>query len=193
MRALALVLMFGACSAYDTDLGPTPYLCGETAPECPEGYACQDDITTGQRVCVGIGGTLSNEFECVDDSASEPNNMLDVATMTPLDGEKTFEQNNLAICPAGDKDLFEITITTQNENIELIAEFQANGATLVGAILNAGGIPIATSAPVAGGSTKIRAFAQNLPTGTYYAQIAASVGATVNVNNYQITINITGP
>ncbi len=194
MRALAfLALALAACSAYDDNLGPTPYLCGETDPPCPDGYACQDDITTGERVCVGGGGSLSNDFDCADDSQLEPNNMLDVATATPLDGVKTFAQEGLAICPANDKDLFAITIATQNENIELVAEFQANGAELVGAILNAGGIPIATAKPVDGEPTKIRAFAQNLPAGKYYAQVAAGVSGTLTLNNYQIDLAISGP
>lgn len=194
MRALGfLVITLAACSAYDDNIGPTPYLCGETEPPCPEGYTCQDDITTGEQVCVGGGGSLSHDFDCADDSASEPNNMLDVATATSLDGMKTFAKEGLAICPANDKDLFTITIATQNEKIELIAEFQANGAALVGAILNAGGIPIATSAPVSGEPTKIRAFAQNLPAGQYYAQVAAGVGAALTLNNYKLDLVVSGP
>lgn len=195
MRALpcfALVLV-GACSAYDGDIGPTPYLCGETDPPCPEGYTCQDDITTGEQVCVGGNGMLSHDFDCADDSASEPNNMLDVATMTPLDGMKMFAKDGLAICPAGDKDLFAITIATQNETVELTAEFQANGAPLVGAILNAGGIPIATASLVAGETTKIHAMAQNLPAGKYYAQVAAGVSGALTLNNYKVALAVSGP
>ncbi len=190
---LLVVVSVGACSAYDEDIGPTPYLCGETDPPCPEGYACQDDITTGERVCVGNGGMLSNDFDCDDDSAVEPNNMLDVAIDTGLDGMKMYERDGLAICPAGDKDLFAITITTANEDIELLASFQANGAPLAGAILNAGGIPIATASPVSGETLRIRAFAQNLPPGKYYAQIAASVGSVVTLNNYSTQVTVSGP
>lgn len=194
MRVIAiLAIVLSACSAYDSDIGPTPYLCGETDPPCPEGYACQDDITTGEKVCVGGNGMLSNDFDCADDSASEPNNMLDVATATPLDGTKTFAMDMLAICPAGDKDLFAITIATQNETIEMSAEFQANGAPLVGTILNAGGIPIATATLVTGETTKIHAIAQNLPAAKYYVQVAASVGATLTLNNYKVALTVSGP
>jgi hypothetical protein len=197
MRTLTLSLLAAttlvACDAYDTDLGPTPYLCGPTEPKCPDGYSCQDDITTGEQVCVANGGMLSNNFDCADDSATEPNNALDAATATTIDTMKTFSQDNLAICPAGDKDLFALTVSTQNENVELVVDFQNNGATLVGAILNAGGIPIATAAPVTGEPFKIRAFAQNLPTGQYYAQVAAAVSGTLTVNNYKIALTVTGP
>jgi len=195
MRALPLLaLALAACSAYDTDIGPTPYLCSDSAdPPCPEGYTCQDDITTGERVCVASGDHLSSEFDCADDSAIEPNNMLDVATMTPLDGMRSFTKDGLAICPAGDKDLFAITLAQQNESITLEAEFSPSGATLVGAILNAGGVPIATAQGVAGEPTKIRTVAQNLPAGTYYAQIAASVTATVTLNNYKVSLDVGGP
>lgn len=188
--AIALVT---ACSAYDTDLGPTPYLCGETEPRCPDGYACQDDITTGEQVCVGGGGMLSSDFDCADDSASEPNNALDVATATPVDGEKTFAKDGLAVCPAGDKDLFALTVGTLNEDVELIVEYQSDGANLVGAILNAGGIPIATTAPVTGNPYKVRAFAQNLTPGQYYVQVAAAVSGTLTLNNYKLSIAVTGP
>lgn len=193
MRALPCLLLVTACSAYDSDIGPTPYLCGETDPPCPEGYACQDDITTGERVCVGNGGMLSTDFDCADDSALEPNNMLDVALDTGLDGMKMYEQDGLAICPAGDKDLFAVTIATAPANIELTATFQANGAELVGAILNAGGIPIATTAPITGEPLRIRAIARNVPAGQYYVQIAAGVGGALTLNNYDTQITITNP
>ena len=191
MRALPLLLVIlGACSAYDEDIGPTPYLCGETDPPCPEGYACQDDITTGERVCVGGGGMLSNDFDCDDDSAFEPNNLISEATAT---GAKTFDQDGLAICPANDKDLFVVDITSHGEDVEITLEFQANGATLVAALLNTGGIPISTSDPVDGSMTQARAFAQNLPASKYYAQVAAEVGDGLTLNNYSISIKITGP
>lgn len=192
MRALPLLLLaLGACSAYDDDIGPTPYLCGETDPPCPEGYACQDDITTGERVCVGGGGSLSNDFDCDDDSQFEPNNLISEATPT---GSKTFAQDGLSICPANDKDLFVVDIATQGEDVEITVEFQGNGAPLVAALLNTGGVPIATSDPVAGEeTTKARAFAQNLPASKYYAQVAATVGDSLTLNNYSISIKITGP
>lgn len=196
MRALApalalAILGTAACSAYDEDIGPTPYLCSDSAdPPCPEGYACQDDITTGERVCVGQGGMLSSNFDCADDSSVEPNNMLDVAVATGLDAMKTYAKDGLSICPAGDKDVFAITISAQNKSITLEAEFTANGATLVASILNAGGIPIETSQPVSGEPTKIRAVVANLPAGQYYAQVAASVGGALTLNNYKVSLDI---
>ena len=110
-----------------------------------------------------------------------------------FDGMKTFSKDGLAICPAGDKDLFSVVSGTQNENVGLIVEFQNNGATLDVAILNAGGIPIATGTAVTGNVFKVRAFAQNLPAGQYYAQVAAAVSGTLTLNNYQLTLNVTGP
>lgn len=198
MRALRYLLVaglaaLGACSAYDTDLGPTPFLCGETDPKCPDGYNCLDDITTGEQVCVVEGGDIDSDFDCIDDSALEPNNAIDTATATPVDGMKTYEKGDLSICPAGDKDLFAISIGTQNENIELTVDFGSNGAQLVAAILNAGGIPIRTAAPVMGEPFRIQAIARNMPVGQYYAQIAASVSGAISLNNYSFTINVTGP
>ncbi len=127
--ALAVALSaLTACDGYDSNIGPTPYQCAEAKPRCPDGYSCQEDITTGEQVCVGRGGVSNTEFNCADDSAIEPNGMLDVATAASLDGMRTFAKDGLAICPAGDKDLFAITIGTMNENVELIVEFQADGA-----------------------------------------------------------------
>ena len=193
MRTLLfLALLTGACSAYDTDLGPTPYLCGQTDPVCPEGYACQEDTTTGDRICVDDDG-LSASFECADDGDVEPNNLLDVATATGLDGTTAFRREGLAVCPTGDRDVFAITIATQGETVELVAEFQANGAPLVATILNAGGIPIATATAVTGERTELRAIARDLAPGQYYAQVAAEPGARLMLNNYTLSLAVTGP
>ncbi|HVK87549.1 MAG TPA: hypothetical protein VM513_25705 [Kofleriaceae bacterium] len=193
MRTLLfLALLTGACSAYDTDLGPTPYLCGQTDPVCPEGYACQEDTTTGDRICVGGDGLMA-DFDCADDSDVEPNDLLGDATSTGLDGTNTFRREDLAICAAGDRDVFAITIATQGEAIELVTEFQANGAPLVASILNAGGIPIATATAVTGERTELRAIARDLAPGQYYAQVAAEPGARLMLNNYTLSLAVTGP
>jgi hypothetical protein len=193
MRTLPLwFVVLAACSAYDSDLGPTPFLCGEAEPRCPDDYTCQDDITTGQQVCVGGGGSLNNDFDCTDDSQFEPNNMLDVASPTTIDAMDTFSQGNLSICPANDKDLFAMTLTSPASTVELVIEFQANGATLAGAILNAGGVPIVTATADASDPYKARATVSNLPAGTYYAQVAASIGGVLTLNNYNVSLTASG-
>lgn len=177
----------GACDAYDTDLGSTPFLCGETAPRCPDGYGCQMDGLTGEEICVGNNDSLSQDFDCADDSANEPNNGLEEAT--PLESMKTLAVEGQTVCPAGDRDLFAISISQMNSAIELIVDFEAGGAELQLALLNAGGVPISTAKTVS--EMKLRAAAQNLPVGTYYASISAPVMETISVNNYKLSIAVT--
>jgi hypothetical protein len=192
MRTALLALLcpalaaLGACDAYDSDLGPTPFLCGETAPRCPDGYACQTDGLTGEEICVGENESLSQDFDCADDSANEPNNGLEEATPTDM---KTFAVEGQTVCPAGDRDLFAIDVGQMNSAIELIVDFEAGGAELQLALLNAGGVPISTAKTVS--EMKLRAAAQNLPVGTYYASISAPVMETISVNNYRLSVAVT--
>lgn len=186
--AVFLVLAsLAACNAYDEDLGPTPFFCDEVTMECPDGYRCQTDGLTNENICVGEGESLSVDFDCADDSANEPNNMLEEATVVPAD-MKSFSVSGQAVCPAGDRDLFAITVGTMNSSIEIIAEYEAGGAVLQMALLNAGGIPISTATEVS--SMTLRAAAQNLPVGTYYASVSAPVMETISVNNYELAITV---
>jgi len=187
LLALLAPVAFTACNAYDTDLGPTPFLCGETAPRCPDGYGCQMDGLTGEEICVGNDDSLSQDFDCADDSANEPNNALEEATST--ESMKTFSAAGQSVCPAGDRDLFAIDIAQMNSAIELIVDFEAGGAELQLALLNAGGVPISTAKTVS--EMKLRAAAQNLPVGTYYASISAPVMETISVNNFSLSIAVT--
>jgi hypothetical protein len=189
---LALLIFTGACAAYREDIGPLPYRCSPDEPRCPDGYNCQNDITTGEDVCVGNGSTVGGDFQCADDSATEPNNMLAEATATGVDGTATFSKDGLAICPAGDRDLFAITLSAQT-SVEILVDYQADGAELATALLNAGGVPIANSAPVSGETHQVRAVSSNLPAGQYYAQVAATIGGTLTLNNYKVSITVPAP
>lgn len=188
MRALYLLITMAACSAYDEDLGPSPYYCGDEEPRCPSGYTCTDDPSSGTQVCLRSGEDIGNPT-CNDDSLHEPNNVLAEAKPTPVDTMKTFTQEQLAICPAGDKDLFAMMLSVANEHVELLVTYDVNGAPLGGALLNSGGVPIQSAKQVEGQPGTLRAFAQNLPSGMYYVQVSAA-SAT---NNYKFTVNVTGP
>ncbi len=191
MRALLLATLVLGCDGYDQDLGPAPFLCGAVEPRCPADYTCLADPATGTEICSGSRG--SNNFGCADDSAHEPNDVLAMASMTPLDAMKTFSLDGLAICPAGDKDTFSIHLGTTGESVEIVVQFEADGAQLSAALLNQGGVPIATSAVTTELQTMVRTSKADLSAGTYFAQIAGpSMGAS-RENNYKVTINITGP
>jgi hypothetical protein len=195
MRSFSLLFvlgLFGACSPYDPDLGVAPFLCGDAEPRCPDGYTCQPQGST--EVCLAPGGSLpdAGKGNCADDSTLEPNDSIQMAFQTPVATQKNnLMFAGLAICPAGDKDNYSITITMANQNLEMIIEYDASGADLQGAILNSNGAPIANATPMSSGVR--RAYTPNLPVGTYYAQVYGPSSGTVQTNNYKLTVNVTGP
>jgi len=197
MRALALVfLTAAACSPYSPDLGAAPFLCGSAAPVCPDGYAC--NMGGGAPgVCekmggsgVPVDGTPSN---CQDDSSLEPNNSITQAWQTPVDTRKSFPLTMLAICPAGDKDTYSMSISVALENIEVLIDYDPAGAPLSGAILNSSGAAVANAMPIAGSDGHIRAYLAMAPVGVYYASVFGPASGAQTTNNYNLTINITGP
>lgn len=192
MRAVLLLALVAACDAYDEDLGPTPFLCGPDGA-CPNGYSCMDDPANGRKVCVASDDSISSEFDCADDSDLEPNDVLAEAATTPLDQMKTFSLDGRAICPAGDVDTYAVMITAGPENLEATIVYAANGGALRGAILNTGGVPIDEAAAVTGEARTLRAFARNLPNGLYYVRVYSELGAGVAVNNYKLSLAVTGP
>ncbi len=178
------------CSPYDSDLGPTPFLCGPSEPRCPDDYDCVQDPNTGAEVCTATG-PISSDIECANDSAYEPNNSIEMATVTVADQDKTLELPPLAICPGNDRDTFAVALATPSEDLEVIIEYAAEGAVVRGALLNAEGISIATAQPVDGPERTLRAFAQNLPVATYYVEVAVPVGVDPATNNYKLTLHVT--
>lgn len=194
MRALLLCLLpaiaLSSCDAYDRDIGPAPYLCGPSEPRCPDDYTCTLDQSSGLEVCLGEDGN-PNAFDCIDDTASEPNDTVETATPTPLDAMKTSTYNG-AICPTGDKDIYAITFSAANQNLEVVVEFETDGAVLTASILNRAGAPIAIGVPVSGTTTN-RAYFEDVPIGMYYAQVAGPSGGALPVNNYQLTLTLSGP
>jgi hypothetical protein len=192
---LFLIAATSACSPYSPDLGGAPVLCGSAEPKCPDGYTCMAGSGGSPDVCLAPNGAVpvdGSSGDCADDSMLEPNNTIATAWQTPVDSpKKVFPLGSLAICPAGDKDTYAVNISTANETLEVLAEFDPARATLQGSILNSGGIPIANASPVAGMTGQIHAAAANLPKGTYYAQIYGPSSGAVTTNNYKLTLTVT--
>jgi hypothetical protein len=188
-----------ACSPYDPDLGASPFKCGPSDQEkrCPDGYECMAAGMNGEEVCLAPMGTVPDgggNANCADDSQLEPNESYMQAFQTPVATQKnTLTFAGLAICPSGDKDTYGLTIPTMGQNVEVIIEFEAAGATLQGSILNAGGTPIANATAATGQTGTIRAMVPNLNPGTYYVQVFGPASGTVTTNNYKLTVNVTGP
>jgi hypothetical protein len=190
MRALpVLVVLIAACEPYDTDLGSRPYLCGEGERRCPVGYECMDDPVSGLQVCVPSGESI--ELDCNDDSEYEPNDELSTAMPTPIDMDMVLTHTipGLAVCPAGDKDVFGIVLASGDRTVDLVISYAEQGAMLHAELLAGAGTPIATGMEVEGMPRTVAASAQNLGPGVYYAQISAPAG----INNYSLTISVTGP
>lgn len=189
---LFLSLLAAGCSPFDPDLGGTPYKCGDVEPRCPEGYTC--DMIGTTEVCVSPSGPgpdgPPSGFQCADDSNLEMGNgttndtissayATNVATIRK---EITFA--GLAICPEGDRDTYLVTTTTANQNFEVVVEW-TSGSPVSVSILNAGGTSINNG--VSTGAMTIRAYAANLPVGTYYAQVYAAANVK---NNYKMTFKV---
>jgi len=45
------LVALAACTPYDPSLPPTPFLCGDQEPRCPEGYTCVTD-RNDRMVCL---------------------------------------------------------------------------------------------------------------------------------------------
>jgi hypothetical protein len=188
MRNLAFILL-GACSAYDPNLGATPFLCGDTDPKCPDGYSCNAD-STGRMVCEKGGGTVDGSMKgnCSDDSMLEPNDTIMQAWQSPVaTARMNISLTSLAICPGTDKDNYKVDITAEGQNLEVILTYDP-GSALTASLLNGSGTSIVDGSPM--GMNQVSAYAANLPVGSYYAQIFS---ATMMENNYRIDINVTGP
>ena len=152
-----------ACSPFAPDLGGSPYLCGDTAPQCPEGYACQDN-GTGKLVCVSPDGpgvdAPPSGFLCADDSLLETangatNDTIQTAFATPVaQSRQDISFAGLAICPEGDKDTYAINITVASSNLEVITSWDSGQPVSV-SILNGGGTSINNG--TSNGATSLRA------------------------------------
>ncbi|HSD89036.1 MAG TPA: hypothetical protein VLB44_16020 [Kofleriaceae bacterium] len=177
---------------------------GEVGGHCYPNGTCNVGLNCSAGICVPIDAAPPDApldapmdapldaSTCNNDSAFEPNETIATAYVSGV-ANTTLSRvfASLAICPGDDKDTFAITIATANQNLEAVIDYQAGGAPIGASILNAGGVPIANASPVSGMPQRMRAYTPNLPVGTYYAQIYAA--SPPSINNYQLTLNVTGP
>ena len=190
MRSFFLLTLLVGCSAYDPDLGGVSYECAATEPRCPNDYTCQNNGT--KDVCVSANGpgpdAMISGFQCADDSlleGSSKNDTIQNAYATPVAQQRNnISFAGLAICPEGDKDNY-LIVTSGISNIEVVTEW-TSGMPVSVSILNAGGTSINNG--TADGEMRLKAFAANVPAGSYYANAYAAANAK---NNYKITITVT--
>lgn len=179
-----------ACSAYDPDLGNSPYLCADQEPRCPDDYTCLDDAS-GRSVCVQPGGVPNDPpdgppgFQCGMDGTLEPNNAINQAFQTDVGSyvdKRAF--GPISVCPEGDRDHYQINLMTANKGIELITRW-TSGVPVSNSILNSAGTSIMNA--TVSGPTSLRACAPNLPIGQYYAVAYSPLNQK---NNYVIEMKV---
>ena len=189
MRSFSLLFVaaLAACSPFDPDLGGTTYKCGNEEPKCPDGYSCQ--MVGPDMRCVSDEGPgpdgQTGGFQCQDDSNLETKvgtNNNSTATATPLPGANPLTLGSLAICPEGDRDTYMLQVTIAMSNVEAIAMWES-GMPISISILNGGGTTINTGTAM--GANANRAYAANLPVGTYNVQTFAASNVK---NNYSIKV-----
>lgn len=191
MRALLLAaVLVAGCDAYDEDLGPAPFFCGEGDQRCPSGYQCAMDPSSGDEVCIPDDDSIDQNFDCADDSDQEPNDTLPMADEKPIDVTSAYSVDNRAICPAADRDNYAFMLSGASADADLTITFDADGAPLYAAIVNTGGVPIAEAATTAAEPTKLHALASNLPAGLYYVHVEAKPTGSRAVNNYELSLSV---
>lgn len=190
-RWLVAAVIVG-CSPYDPELSNTPFLCGDEAPRCPDGYACIAD-PAGRMVCSTQRATLdaAGQASCADDAplgTSARNDTIETAYRAPVaDTQRSIRLAPLAICPAGDKDTFAVQITRSPQDLEAITTW-TGGLPVAVDILDDAGRPVARGGVA--GDHALHAYAANLPVGTFYVQASAAAGVR---DSYRIEITVTGP
>jgi len=185
------ILLVAVLAACGDDDGPSSQNDGELGGHCYPNGTCNIGLTCSAGLCSVVDASVSGDGQqggCADDSALEPNEAYTSAWVTPVDTTKTLNLASLAICPAGDKDVYAITLNTANENLEIIVVYETSTPALQASILNSSGIALANATMTA--AKTIRAYTPNMPTGTYYANVQ---GPGTGQNNYSLTINVTGP
>jgi hypothetical protein len=189
MKALVFIATCAALAAcYSPNLGSSPFACGSSAPLCPDGYSCSSGM------CVEGGGNVSgtdggNTGGC-SDSAIEPNNSYTQAFVTPVAAQKmTFTMTGLAICPAGDIDVYELTTDADMQTLTAAINYDASGAALDMQILNANGMSIKNGTAMSGMSNIVSASVADLASNSnYFVMVQASMAS--DQNTYTLTINV---
>ena len=207
---IAVALALIACNPYDPNLVDQPFRCAcnvEDAPgcvgpdeaRCPDGYECItysaveeicEEKDSAPRADAGPDEIDAGPFECRSDL--EPNDSITAPTVAPIpDFGDDYELVGLQICPDTDKDIFRFRTDVVGKNVTVTLTHRSDEGLLSLDILNSGGVSIRTGVPTGDDDDVLEAAVQNLPVGTYYAQVAASAAGVEN--DFDIYILTTGP
>ena len=190
----ALLAVVAGCGGDDDSGGPLGGIGDPCYPDqsCDVGLTCAGGTCMSGPILVDAptardSAAADAAFVCNDDSAYEDNDTVGTAYQTDVAAgllTRTFPL--LAICPAGDIDHFEVSITVASQDLELLVDY-VSLTPLQASILNSGGVPIANAAPVSG-QPRIRAFTPNLPVGIYFVRVYLP---STQSNNYSMTVTVT--
>jgi hypothetical protein len=167
----AAALLATSCKPYDPDLGPKPFQCGTDEPRCPDGYT-PVDVSKVRCECwreppqVDAGPA----YPCNGDS-HEQNDSIATATPTHVGPNAADTFSTVAICPASDIDIYDISVPLANNLIVLSVVFDESRSPPDLDLLDAGGVslhPTVTS-PQSG---QLSATYQASATGHYYVRLS---------------------
>ncbi len=174
-----------ACDPYSPNLGPQPFRCGTDEPRCPGGYVCMEYSDT-EHVCESgepidePDARADSGTACNNDSSVEPNDTTGNAWTTPIpDFRACVSLVSLAVCPAGDKDLYRFRVDVAGKNLkaEVTADLGASPLTLR-LLVGTAGTSVTSGQPIDGNTVQL--VANNLAANTYFVEVAAPEGVTGN-------------
>jgi hypothetical protein len=190
MKTVFLVIAVIATGCYSPNLSNEPFACGSDTPQCPDGYDCMSGT------CVKSGGNAvvqvdagSGSSGCPDEPA-EPNNSYTAPFVTPVASQfKTWKLTGLAICPAGDIDVYALT-TNAMQTLTASITYGASGEPLDMQLLDSNGMTMKNGTAMQGMTNVVSASVADLPTNmTYYVFVQASTAG--NQNTYSLDIAVT--
>src|SRR5262249_7506912 len=107
----------------------------------------------------------------------------------PVDGQTktSIPLRQLAICPAGDKDIYAVNLVVMT-SLEAVITYEDGGAALQVVIESGSGTTLANGVPTSTPNT-VRAYINSLAASTsYFVAIYGRATGTVQTNNYDLTI-----
>ncbi len=188
MKTVFLIATSAIAACYSPNLGSSPFACGSSAPLCPDGYGCMSGM------CVEGGGSVAGtdgggNNGCPDE-AIEPNNSYTAPFVTPVASQfKTWKLTGLAICPAGDIDVYALT-TNAMQTLTASITYDVSGEPLDMQLLDSNGMTMKNGTAMQGMTNVVSASVADLPTNmTYYVFVQASTAG--NQNTYSLDIAVT--
>ena len=189
--AAAWALGLGACDVYSPDLGDDPFRCGPgdgDEPRCPEGYG---PVQRTDTMCVCEEGAPADNpaFVCNDDpNETAGNNSIAAATTTTIGiGPPMWSARNMAICDAGDVDVYAIRGNV-GQGLGAVLAFDRGEGMLALEIQNKDGQTLSMGER---DGDDLRAALQIPAGGSYYVTVSGADDS--ETNNYTLSLSITDP